>query len=125
MRFSDSWAASKIVLDDGRVITKCDQCREVWAERNQRGVDGSPPCDECRVNLKKENEIPAEIYRLVRGQVRFYFNGECSKVADIDHNAVWNMIDHYPKRISDPWKVFNRIIHTYHSLKKEQDGNQG
>lgn len=124
MQFVNSQAASRIVLDTGRVITKCDTCREMWAERNQRGVEGSPNCDECKVELLPENSIAADIYRRVRGQVRLYFNGEYTKEIDLDHNAVWAMIDHYPQRIDDPWDVFIKVMSTYQELRSKDDGEQ-
>jgi len=97
MQFVNSQAASRITLDTGRIITKCDSCREMWAERNARGVEGKPPCEECIVELLPENSIAAQIYQKVRGQVRLYFNGEVTRELDLDHNAVWAMIDHYPQ----------------------------
>jgi hypothetical protein len=94
----------------------------MWAERNARGVEGKPPCEDCKVELLPVNSIAAEIYQKVRGQVRLYFNGEVTKEFDLDHNAVWAMIDHYPREISDPWEVFEKIMSTYQALRKK-DGD--
>lgn len=100
----------------------------MWKERNGRGVIGSPPCDECRVELSAENTIPARIYQLCRGQVRLYFNGEVNKELDIDHNAVWAMIDHYPcgglrgYSMLEKWDIFEKVIHTYQHFLKNRNG---
>lgn len=69
MEFADSQASSTIEYDDGTIFTKCDLCREMWQERNSRGVDGSPPCDTCRVELMPDNEEAAKIYLMTRRQV--------------------------------------------------------
>jgi len=120
VRFNDDHAASRIVTDGGIVITKCDQCREIWIEKNQRGIEGEPDCDGCIVVLLKSNRIAAHIYQVVRGQSIFIFNGERSIEYDINHSAVWSAIDHYPKHIPNPWDVFEKVLHTYHTISRER-----
>jgi len=90
----------------------------MWKERNDRGVIGEPPCEECRVDLLKENIIPFEIYRRITGQVRLYFNGERTREIDMDHNALWSMIDHWPKKIDNAWEVFKKVTQTYYYFLK-------
>jgi hypothetical protein len=101
----------------------CDQCRETWVERNQRGIEGEPDCDGCKVELKKENRIAAHIYQLVRGQQIFLFNGERNIEYDISHPAIWSAIDHYPRQIISPWDVFEKVLHVYHIISGERRAN--
>lgn len=115
--------AATIVLDEGTdhevTLTACDQCRTMWEERNARGVAGSPDCETCRVELLEDNYIPAEIYQLIRGQIKLYFTGESNHELDLDHNALWSMIDHHPK-VKNHWEVFIRVYHTYQFFLKER-----
>lgn len=69
MEFADLEASFRITLDDGTVLTRCDQCREMWRERNKRGIEGEPPCESCKVILQEENQEAAEIYMMTRGQI--------------------------------------------------------
>lgn len=103
------------------MLTRCDQCRAMWKERNDRGVAGDPPCDTCRVELLKENIIPFEIYRRITGQVRLYFDGERTREVDLDHNALWTMIDHYPGKIVSHWRVFEEVTRAYYHFLKERN----
>lgn len=93
----------------------------MWRERNERGVSGEPPCDTCRVDLFKENIIPFEIYRRIIGQVRLYFDGERNREIDIDHNALWSMINNFPKKITNPWEIFEKVTTAYHHFLKEKN----
>ena len=123
MQFVDDQAASRVILDNGTVITKCDQCKEMWRERNERGIEGEPDCVNCRVDLLPINNYAAEIYQKVRSQVKLYFNGQSMRELDIEHSAIWSAIDHFPHRIKNSWEVFERILHTYHYFKQERDSN--
>lgn len=83
MEFADEQASSRVVLEEGtpneRVLTKCDQCREMWRERNARGVEGEPNCGECWVDLMEENRDAAHIYQLCRRQVITAGEAACGK----------------------------------------------
>jgi len=82
VQYVDDQSASRIELDDGTVIPKCDQCRQMYAERKPPGI---PPCDTCRVELKFENEEAANIYMLTRRQV---VTAGMGQIIDINTQAV-------------------------------------
>lgn len=116
-----------MVFEDGTVSTECDRCREMWRERNERGVVGDPPCEDCEFDpsqdfkLMDENVFAAKIYQQVKDQVILYFNGEASIEYDIDHLAIWAMIDHFPRKISKPFEVFDLVLRTYHHFLSERN----
>ena len=108
MEQSDGFASSRIILDDGRELTKCDQCRQMHAERNPPTV---PPCDECWVDLAQENQEAAAIYQLCRGQIRTRNNGQYDEVIDLDYSAVKMILDLYGVR--DQRAVFEKVRQTF------------
>jgi len=126
VRVESIQSASRVTLNDGTVISKCDECRQVWKERNERGVAGQPICDTgefCEaypVTLLPQNSIPANIYQRIKGQVIFYFNGEVDKEYDLNHVALWNMIDHWPEHISNKFEIFDLVLHCYHTFLRER-----
>lgn len=107
-------AASRIELEDGTVLTKCDQCRGMHSVRNP---PTDPPCETCWVDLKPENEEVARIFQRVRGQVICRFNGETDQVMDINHLAVWAMIDGYG--VKDRRDVFERVCKAFYATLKD------
>jgi hypothetical protein len=114
MEFSDSQASSRLVMADGTVLTKCDQCRPYYAEKEP---PETPPCESCRVDLRRENEDAARIFQMVRGQVVTAGNGQ---VIDINHMAVWAAIDAYGVR--DRTGTFEKVCTLFHSgLKGKRD----
>ena len=114
MQFADDQAASRITLDDGMVLTKCDQCRQMYSERKP---PGEPPCETCRVELRSENDEAAKIFGIVRGQVLTRFNGEVDVVIGLSHPAIWAAIDGYG--IRDRVGTFEKVIRLFHALKAE------
>jgi hypothetical protein len=86
VEFVDEQASSRVELSDGTVLDKCSQCRELWQERNQRGIEGDPPCSTCQVNLDPENAEVAEVYMTCRGQV--ITRGMDGQIIDISLPAV-------------------------------------
>ncbi len=115
MQFAADQTASKIVLDDGRVLTKCDQCRQMYAERTP---PGTPPCESCRVELREENDDAARIFNTVQGQVLTRFNGKYDVVTDINQLAVWAAIDAYG--VKDRTGTFEKVMNLFHHLLKEK-----
>lgn len=111
----DSQAASRIVLDDGTVLTKCDQCRQMYAERKP---PGTPPCESCRVELKEENREVARIYMETRGQVITAGMGD---VVDINILAVMKLMDLYA--VKNPVEVLSRIRKTFYHFLSETKKN--
>jgi hypothetical protein len=67
-----------------------------------------------------ENEQAARIYRMVRRQSLFFFNGDVDKEIDLNHVAVWSLIDHYQPPLSDPWGTFNKVMNTYYYFLNER-----
>jgi hypothetical protein len=112
VRFADDEAASRITLEDGRVLTKCDQCRQMYAERKP---PGTPPCDSCRVELRDENEEAAAVYLLTRRQ---YIIAENGRVVDISIPAVKIAMDLYGVR--DQKECLARVIRLFHFFEKER-----
>ena len=115
MEFSGDQASSRIELDDGRVLTKCDQCHQMYGERTP---PGDPPCATCWVDLKEENEDAARIFRMVRGQVITRFNGQADMIVDLNHLAVWAAIDAY--EIKDRVGTFEKVMKMFYTLLEEQ-----
>ena len=89
----------------------------MWAERNQRGIEGSPPCDGCMVELAEENDEAARIYQIVCGQIRTRFNGQYDEVVDLDFSAVKVAMDLY--QIRDQRGCFDKIRKTFHHFINE------
>lgn len=125
VEFANLEASSRITLDDGTILTRCDQCRAMWKERNERGIEGEPPCDGCQVDLLEENVDAAKVFLSVRNQVIFYFNGEHNREYDINHTAIWAYIDHYPKKLEKPFELFERVLDTYHHFLRERNERDG
>jgi hypothetical protein len=61
----------------------------MWSERNQRGIEGDPPCGACRVDLLPENVDAQEVFYSVRYQL---IMGPMNAI-DIRHDAIWRLID--------------------------------
>ena len=115
MQFADDQAASRLVFDDGRVLTKCDQCRQIYAERTP---PGSPPCESCRVELKEENEDAARIFQVSRNQVIAV--GE--QVVDIDIKAVKIVMDLYG--VKDQRTCLQRVRALWHEIEGKRRASE-
>lgn len=120
MEWSDDSASSRITLDDGRVLTKCDQCRQMHSERNPPTI---PPCEECKVDLNEENQEAAAIYQLVRGQIRTRHNGQYDEVVDLDYSAVKMVMDLYGVR--DQKEVFEKVRQTFYFFANKARDERG
>jgi hypothetical protein len=95
---------------------------------SERKPPGTPKCElgeSCRVELRGDNEDAAKLYQMVRRQVLFFFNGEVDKEFDINHQAVWAAIDHWPTKVSDPWGLFNKVLRVYYFFLSERQRNEG
>lgn len=121
MQFADDEAASRITLDGGVVLTRCDQCRQMYAERTP---PGPPNCDElCPVEarvLREENEDAARIYNIVRGQVLTRWNGERDVIVGLNQLAVWAAIDAYGVR--DRTGCFEKVRRLFFDRLKQDGG---
>lgn len=104
IEFREDWNRSAITLDDGRVLTKCDQCREMWAERNQRGIEGDPPCADCIVEQNSENSEAHMIFSVCRYQLIMGMSGP----VDMDHGAIYEAMRLYGVR--DQRKCFGKMM---------------
>ena len=76
----------------------------MWRERNERGVDGEPPCDDCRADLLPENKDAQQVFYVVRYQL---IMGPASAL-DIRHDAIWRMIDEL--KIKRRLDCFEKVI---------------
>lgn len=113
----DSQVASRIVLNDGTVLTKCDQCRQMYAERKPPGMS---PCESCRVELREENREAARIYMETRGQVITAGMGD---VVDINILAVTKLMDLYG--IKNQVEMLNKIRKTFHHFLSKGSKDEG
>jgi hypothetical protein len=87
----------------------------MWRERNERGIEGDPPCETCRVVLARENEEIAEVYFQVRSQVIATYG----QVIGLSIPAVKIVMDLYG--IKDQKTCLTRIMKTfYHFLNKHR-----
>ena len=117
LEFAKEEALARKVLDNGTVITRCDSCREMWTERNARGVEGEPPCGTCRVDLMPENEEAARVFQRVRGQVIAV--GMEGKVIDLNYPAVKMVMDLYG--VKNQKDCFEKVVRVFHHFLKEVD----
>jgi hypothetical protein len=76
----------------------------MWQERNDRGIEGDPPCEICRVDLLPENNSAQFIFYLTRYQLIMGMNGP----VDIIHSAVRDAIRDYG--VKDPLNCFEKIL---------------
>jgi len=76
----------------------------MWRERNERGVEGEPPCSECWVDLLPENLDAQRIFYTVRYQL---ITGPGSAL-DVNHLAIWRMIDEL--QIKNRLDCFEKVI---------------
>ena len=122
VQFVNEQAASRVELDSGVVLTKCDQCREQYGEKSQReGVHIEPPCATCRVELLPENKDAASVYFLCKRQV--ITAGEGNMPIDINHLAIWAQIEH--RGIKEPVRCFDMVLKLFHHyLEKESKERQ-
>lgn len=67
----------------------------------------------------KENEDAARIFFKVRGQAIFVFDGEKNIPIDLNHLAVWAMIDAHG--IKDRLGVFEKVTRCWHELRKNEE----
>ena len=75
----------------------------MWSERNERGIEGDPPCDECQVDLLPENADAQKIFYIVRYQLIMGSGGP----VDIIHSAVRDAIKDY--KITNPLECFEKV----------------
>jgi hypothetical protein len=115
LQFADEQAASRVTLENGTVLTACDQCRTMYAERKPHGT---PPCESCRVELREENEEAARIYQLVRRQIITFFNGEVDKEIDLNFASVNTVMDIY--NVKNKLECFNKVIRAYYHFLGER-----
>lgn len=122
MEFHDDQASSRVEFDDGTVLTKCDQCRQMWRERNERGIEGRPPCGTCKVELMPDNEDAARIYLLCRSQL-IVVGGGMGKpyILDIMHEPIHRAMDLYA--VKNKAQTFKLVLFTaHHFIKRQHDG---
>lgn len=115
LEFSADQASSRIEFDDGTVLTKCDQCRQIYGERNP---PGTPPCESCRVELAEENVGVARLYMMVEGQVLTRSNGQYDVATDLNHLAVWAAIDAF--EFNDRLPIFELVLRIFHKRLRDK-----
>lgn len=90
---------------------------------SERKPPTTPICElgeTCRVELAKENEAAAQIFRTVRGQCETRWNGEQDIEIDLNHLALWKAIEKYPESIKDEWAIFSKVLRVWHESKRRQ-----
>ena len=88
----------------------------MYQERNERGVEGSPPCGTCWVELEDENEEAAKVYMLTRRQV--VAMGMGGQIVDISIPAVKIVMDLFG--IKDQAACLNRVRKLFHHFLERQ-----
>jgi hypothetical protein len=71
------------------------------------------------VELVKENEDASRVYFDVRGQTLNVWNGERDIPVDLNHLAVWAMIDAYG--IKDRIGTFKKVVRCWHEIRAMQE----
>lgn len=77
----------------------CTACQQIYSGKNK-----VPPCETCKPEYIEDNADVLKIFFLVRNQVIMGFES----VIDINHLAIWELIDRF--KIKNPVKVFEKII---------------
>ena len=98
-------ASSRIELDGGVVITRCDQCRTMYSERDP---PGEPPCETCWVETNSANIDALRIFSIVQGQFIMGIGGP----VDINHLAIHAAMELY--KIENRQKCFRKVLHLAH-----------
>jgi len=116
-----------VILEEGtpneRVLTRCDQCRQMHSERKPPGTPKCELGESCRVELRGDNEDAARIFQMIRRQTLFFFNGEVDKEIDLNHVALWSLIDHWPKKIN-AYETFQKVLSCYHHFLNERQKDE-
>ena len=118
MRFQDDLSASRVELSDGRVLTKCDQCRQMYSERTPPGV---PPCKSCRVELVEDNEDAAKVYLMVRNQT-VQTPTDKGVIIDLSIPAVKIAMDLHGVKQGDQLGCLERVRRTFYAMRKGDEG---
>jgi len=117
VEFADTEASSRITLEDGRVLTRCDQCREMWIDRNARGIPGDPPCDTCWVDLLDTNRGAVDVFMLTRRQV---VTADQGQIVDISIPAIKIAMDLYEiKNQKECLLKVRRLFHHFEQKRRE------
>lgn len=100
------------------------RCQTMFEARNP---PQEAPCDTCtdekkRVELLQENEKAAKLFLMVRSQAETRWNGEQDIEVDLNHLAVWKVIEKFPGGIKDEWGYFTKISRAWHfSQQRKRD----
>ena len=110
----DLEASSRITLEDGRILTRCDQCCEMHEERNPPTI---PPCRTCKVELLDENEDAATVFMLTRRQV---VTADQGQIIDISIPAVKIAMD--LNGVKDQKECLLKVRRTFYHFENERRG---
>ena len=120
MEFKNSEISSRIELDDGTVLDRCYHCREMWADRNKRGIEGGPKCEGCKVDLDYQNRDAAEVYMASRQQYVTRSRGmEGDVVIDIRNSEIESAMR--MKGVSDQWTCLGKVRRVFHHFLAERN----
>ena len=89
----------------------------MWQERNARGIEGSCPCDTCRVELDAGNEEAAQVFQLVRWQTVTTEYGEWRTV-DLSLSAVKIAMDLHA--VQDQKACLLRVRNLWYHVQAEE-----
>lgn len=99
-------------------MTKCDQCRGAYAERNP---PEEPPCETCYVDLMPENRAAADIYMLSKNQI---ITAGMGQPIDINNQAIFGAMDRYPYLIRDQWSCLLKVRSVFHHFLGQGKKNE-
>ena len=114
MQFDNEQRASRIVLHDGTIITKCDQCRTMHSERKP---PTDPPCFDCKVELLPENREAICIYNLVKWQTITTTIGDKNFI-DLNLESVIEAMRLF--KVKDQKKCLLKVSNLFHHFIKKQ-----
>jgi len=106
--------APSIVLDDGRVITHCDECRTHLSERTPPQIPNCEDCPDKQISLLPENVEVGRLFNLVRWQTIVTELKDDKRVVDLNLIAVNTLMDIF--QVKNKRKCFLRIINLFHKV---------
>jgi len=94
-------------------LPTCPACQDIYLRRDPPAL---PPCDTCRVGLMPENSDAAQVYHLVKRQVRVAPGSGI--IIDLDYAAVKAVMDIYG--VGDKRDCFDKVARAFHHTLSER-----
>ena len=110
--------SSRLTLEDGTIVTACDNCKEVYKQRK-----AAPPCETCMVELMPENYDAMKVYMDCRNQKIFEMklaeNGmPYSQLIDINITAVKDSM--WIHRVKDREECLSKVKRAFYHFESQR-----